>query len=210
MLNRTTFIFRALFVMTAASLTLCVSAGAAQKPAASVVSPSRASMPAPKPFGLEIGVASEEDTRAILTREGGTVVDDKMQYYINESVPSAAAHGVAFEGVRVPGVNRIVAWFTKGHLYQMYFTVNPSSLNAISEQLTAKYGKPDSRKETGNSILIVWRFSNDKTVHLCRNYGGDLYLEYHDNKLEKYVEESDNRQREANESAAAKGIDRIM
>ncbi len=149
----------------------------------------------PKPFGIELGVFTKEQTLQVIKKEGGKVVESGYRI-IKGNITNPNVEGIKVEGLPVDNLSHALFWFYQGRLFQITY-VFPLSMEkeefyVLYRQLESKYGKPKKYVKPWLADGVAqWDFKDVRVRLIAPWVSRSMYLHYEHLPLSKQADQSD-------------------
>ncbi|MDW8136761.1 MAG: hypothetical protein RMI74_08230 [Thermodesulfobacterium sp.] len=164
----------------------------------------------PKPFGLELGVHTKEETLEVIKKEGGKVTKSGCRI-IKGDIANCEVEGVEVEDLPLEDLIKATFWFYKNRLFKIEY-VFPLSMSkeefyVIHKQLTQRYGNPKKfvKPYLANG-RAEWHFQNIRLYLLAPWVSWSMYLTYEHLPLSRESEISDRKVFERETAKPRKGL----
>jgi len=192
---------------------LTLSCNLGYQPACDVLKKISLAKDRPSPFGLTVGITSEDEFKEIVKAKGWRIEGSGYRIIKNDIVnPDVTGYKVT--GLPLEKLNSAYFWFFKGTLmeieYRLHESMDKSTFYMYYDLLKNKYGNPSSytKPELANGRAL-WKVGGVEIELYCPWVGGTTYLFYTDPDLYSKAAESDKAVYEEQTKEKAKSLEGI-
>jgi TPR repeat protein len=162
----------------------------------------------PSPFGLTVGVTTEDEFKEIVKNKGWQIVDSGYRV-IKNNIVNPDVTGYKVVGLPLEKLKSAYFWFFKGKLmeieYRLKESLDKSTFSLYYDLLKNKYGNPVIYTNT----RALWRIGKVEVELYCSLFETTTYLLYKDPVLYLKAENSDRAIYEEQTKKKAKSLEGI-